>query len=61
MDWSGMIINVIAIFAGLFIYIGIINTKWGKEHEDIQYAPMLVAIIAACLIGYLMKLLFGVL
>ena len=55
MDWSGLICNLIAIFAGLFIYIGILHTKWGKTHEDYQYAIMLAAVIGACLIGGLLR------
>ena len=44
MDWLNMIINVIAIFAGLGIYLGVMHTKWGREHEGYQYAIMLAAI-----------------
>lgn len=58
MDWQGLIINLIAIFAGLFIYIGISNTKWGRNHEEYQYAIMLAAVIGACLIGGLLRLGF---
>ncbi len=51
MDTANMIINVIAILFGLSLYMGIMNSKWGKEHEDIQYFIMLVAILCAVLIG----------
>ena len=51
MDTINMIINVIAILAGLTIYIGITNSKWGKDHEQFQYAIMLGAILIAVLIG----------
>ena len=51
MDWMGLIINLIALFAGLFAYIGITKTPWGKAHEDMQYFMMLLAVIAAVLIG----------
>ena len=47
----GLIINLIALFAGLFAYIGITKTPWGKAHEDMQYFMMLLAVIAAVLIG----------
>lgn len=46
-----MLINVAAIIAGLSIYIGICNTKWGKEHQHLQYSIMLGAILLAVLIG----------
>ena len=45
------IVNVTAIFTGLFIYIGAIRSKWGKEHEQHQYAIMLGAVLLAALIG----------
>ena len=51
MDTANMLINVVAILAGLFLYIGITNTKWGKEHESIQYAIMLGTILFAVLVG----------
>lgn len=54
-----MIINVIAIFAGLGIYLGVMHTKWGREHEGYQYAIMLAAILAACLVGGLLRFIFG--
>ena len=59
MDWLNMIINVIAIFAGLGIYLGAMHTKWGREHEDYQYAIMLAAILTACLVGGLLRFIFG--
>ncbi|SFI12913.1 hypothetical protein SAMN04487830_12417 [Pseudobutyrivibrio sp. OR37] len=51
MDTVNMIINVIAIMAGLTIYIAISNTKWGKAHQQFQYAIMLGAILLAVFIG----------
>ena len=51
MDTVNMIINVIAILAGLTIYIGICNTKWGKANQQYQYGIMLGAILLAVLIG----------
>ena len=57
MDWRGLFINLIAIFAGLFVYITISNTKWGKEHEDFQYAIMLFSVLGACLIGGVLRFL----
>ncbi len=59
MDWLGLGINLVAIFAGLALYIGIGHTKWGKEHEQYQYAIMLGAILAACLIGGCLRVLAG--
>lgn len=57
MDWKGLFINLIAIFVGLFVYIGISNTQWGKEHEDMQYALMLFSVLGACIAGGLLRLI----
>ena len=40
MDWLNMVINIIAIFVGLAAYLGIMHTKWGREHEEYQYATL---------------------
>ena len=58
MDYSGLFINLAAIFAGLFVYIGILRTKWGQEHEEQQYAIMLVSVLGACIIGGGLRLIF---
>ena len=50
-----MLINVAAILAGLVIYIFISNTKWGQTHQQFQYAIMLMAIMAAVLLGGLAR------
>ncbi|MBE5910714.1 hypothetical protein [Pseudobutyrivibrio sp.] len=55
MDTVNMLINVAAIVSGLFIYIFICKTRWGKEHEQIQYAIMLMAILFAVLVGGLIR------
>ncbi|WP_167511301.1 hypothetical protein [Pseudobutyrivibrio xylanivorans] len=55
MNTANMLINVAAILAGLMIYIFISNTKWGKDHEQFQYAIMLMAIMAAVLLGGLAR------
>ena len=59
MDWKGLIGNFIAIFFGLFLYILITNSKWGKSHEKYQYAIMLVCVLLACLFGFGLKFLIG--
>ncbi len=59
MDWAGMIINLVAIALGLGVYIGIMNSKFGQEHTEYQYAIMLGTIILACLIGGLMRVIVG--
>ena len=51
MDWMGLVINVAAIFIGLAFYLGILHTKWGEEHKDYQYAIMLAAVLAACVVA----------
>lgn len=58
MDWLNMVINIIAIFVGLAAYLGIMHTKWGRVHEEYQYAIMLAAILGACLIGGALRMLF---
>ena len=55
MDTTNMLINVAAILAGLVIYIFISNTKWGRTHQQFQYAIMLMAIMAAVLLGGLAR------
>ena len=59
MDWLNMIINVIAIFAGLGLYLVVMHTKWGREHEGYQYAIMLASILVACLVGGLLRYILG--
>ncbi len=55
MDTANMLINVIAILAGLALYIGIMNSKWGKEHQEYMYAIMLGTILFAVLFGGFIK------
>ena len=55
MDWLNLIINVIAIFAGLALYLVIQNSKWGREHTQYQYAIMLGTILLACIVGGVLR------
>lgn len=55
MDWQGLFINLAAIFAGLFLYIGISNTQWGRDHEEYQYAIMLFSVLGACFVGAFLR------
>ncbi len=57
MDTANMLINVLAICSGLAMYIGVCNTRWGKEHANLQYAIMLGAIMFAVVIGGLIRCL----
>lgn len=57
MDWIGLICNFVAIMFGLFLYIMIANSKWGKKNEKYQFAIMLVVVIIACLVGWGIKTL----
>ena len=59
MDWMGLVINVAAIFIGLAIYLGISRTKWGEEHKEYQYAIMLAAILAACVVAGGLRMAVG--
>ena len=51
MDYANLIVNFAAILTGLFMYLFIVNSKWGKAHEDIQYAIMLFCLLFAVLVG----------
>lgn len=51
MNYINLIINVVAIFSGLTLYIIISNSKWGKSHEQYSYGIMLAAILFAVLVG----------
>ncbi len=55
MSTSNMIINVIAILSGLTLYMAIVNSKWGKAHEQFQYAIMLGTILFAVLVGGIIR------
>ncbi|MBE5917219.1 MAG: hypothetical protein E7273_10310 [Pseudobutyrivibrio ruminis] len=46
-----MFINVVAILAGLCLYIGVMNSSWGKKHQEYMYAIMLGTIIFAVIVG----------
>lgn len=61
MDWKGLISSVAALFAGLLLYILFVNSKIGKKYEHYQYAVMVAVIIAACVIGGILKYLLGLL
>jgi hypothetical protein len=60
MNTVEFIINASAIFSGLFIYMGIMRTKWGKDHANYQYAIMLVSVLLAALIGGILRWLLVV-
>ena len=57
MDWLGLVINLVAIASGLAIYIVISRSKWGREHEEYQYAIMLFSVLGACVAGGLLRLI----
>lgn len=59
MDWAGLMINVAAIFIGLAFYLGISHTKWGEDHREYQYAIMLGAVLAACVVAGVLRGLVG--
>lgn len=61
MDWTGLVINLVAIFAGLGIYIAIVRSKWGEAHQGYQYAIMLGTILLACIIGGVLRVIVGAL
>ncbi len=51
MDWIGIIVNMTVIFVGLFLYLGIMHTEWGKAHEKQHFIVMLVALLVACVVA----------
>lgn len=51
MDWKGLVINIVALFIGFFIYIGIYHTKLGEKLNKYQYPVLLLVLILVCLIG----------
>lgn len=51
MDTVNMLINVIAILVGLGLYMGVMNSSWGKKHQEYMYAIMLGTILCAVLVG----------
>lgn len=60
MDWFGLIINIISIFGGLFLYLLLMRTKWAqKESRNLSYLVLLIAIIAACVLGFLLRVILN--
>ena len=57
MEFTKVIVNVAAIFAGLAIYILIMKTPFWKKHDDLQYLFMLISLIGAVIVGYLIKII----
>ena len=51
-DTVGILINVGAVFLGLFIYIKIMRSEWGQEHRNLQFLIMFICLLAAILIGW---------
>lgn len=60
LDWGGLIINVVSVFVGLAIYLGILKTGWGQKHMKFQWAIMLAALLAAVLIAWGVRTLIGI-
>lgn len=55
MDWIGLIINIVALFIGFFIYIGIYHTKLGDKLSKYQYPVLLLVLILVCGIGGVLR------
>ncbi len=60
LDWGGLIINVVSVFVGLAIYLGVLKTGWGQEHMKFQWAIMLAALLIAVLIAWGVRTLLGI-
>lgn len=57
MDWSGVITSFICLIGGVLIYLGIMRTSWGKARAKYQVFIMIIAIVAACVVGGLIRYL----
>ncbi|MDD6428953.1 hypothetical protein [Candidatus Weimeria sp. HCP3S3_B5] len=55
MRFEGVTTNFVCLVAGVFIYLGIMHTGWGKAHTRYQVFIMIVSIAAACLVGGLIR------
>ena len=51
METVNMLINVVAILVGLGLYMAVMNSAWGKKHQEYMYAIMLGTILVAVLVG----------
>jgi hypothetical protein len=51
MEFVDVLINVLALFVGLAVYIIFMKTPFGKKHGDLQFVIMLLAVILAVLAG----------
>ena len=51
MEFLDVLVNVLALFVGLAVYIIIMKTPFGKKHGDMQFLIMLLAVILAVLAG----------
>lgn len=59
MNWIGLLINIVALFAGFFIYIGIYHTRLGDKLDKYKYPVLLAILIIVCIIGGFMKFVFS--
>lgn len=55
MNWVGIITNFVCLIGGVLIYLAIMHTKWGKAHTKYQVFIMIAAIVAACVVGGLIR------
>lgn len=58
MDWKGLIINLVSLFIGFFLYIGIYHTKLADKLDKYKYPVLLAVLLLVCLIGGALRLLF---
>ena len=57
MDWIGVITSFICLIGGALIYLGIMHTKWGKSKAKYQTFIMIISIVAACVVGGIIRYL----
>lgn len=57
MDWIGVITSFICLIGGVLIYLGIMHTKWGKSKVKYQTFIMIISIVAACVVGGIIRYL----
>lgn len=58
MNWTGVITSFICLIGGVLIYLAIMHTSWGRAHTKYQVFIMIIAIVAACVAGGLVRYIF---
>ncbi len=59
MDWRVILANVVAIAAGLGLFLLITRSKWGKKHKEFYYLFMLLALVTVYGVLWALDNVFG--